>query len=152
MVARDQERGVHDVLRQGVRSPTAMNGYEPPASDTSVAAEVLPPARPTGVPKTFGVLSIVFASLMLCYSLLKVLAGGMVGALGQLQSQVGDEAAELGDAFEHLARVYRALAWEGALVAVMSALLIAIGVGQLRYREWARRWTQYWSVAAFLSI
>jgi hypothetical protein len=132
-----------------------VSGYDPfapPTSDTSAAAEVLPPARPTGVPKTFGVLSIVFASLMLCYSLLKVLAGGMAGMMGQLQGQLGDDAGELGGAFESLARVYRALAWEGALIAVMSALLIAIGVGQLRFREWARRWTMYWSVAAFLSI
>src|SRR5438477_8946957 len=93
MVGRDQERGVHELLRQDVRGAPAVSAYDPftpPSSDTSGVAESLPPARPTGVPKTFGVLSIVFASLMLCYSLLKVLAGGMVGAMGQMQNQLSE--------------------------------------------------------------
>ena len=127
--------------------------FTPPASDTSSAAAEAIPARPTGAPKVFGVLSIIFASIMLLYSLMKMLAGGMVGAIGSIRPPTDDpQFAEMQSMFEGMARVYRALAWEGTLVAVLSALLLAIGIGQVRYREWARRWTVYWSYAALAAV
>jgi hypothetical protein len=126
--------------------------FTPPASDTGAPAETIP-ARPTSAPKVFGILSIVFASVMLLYSLLKMLAGGMVGAVGSIQPPANDpQFAEVQNMFEGMARVYRALAWEGTLVAILSALLLAIGIGQVKYREWARRWTMYWSYAAIAAV
>ena len=35
---------------------------------------------------------------------------------------------------------------------VMSALLLAIGIGQLRYRAWAQRWSVYWGVAGLVCV
>jgi hypothetical protein len=125
--------------------------FTPPASDISATPEA--PSRPTGAPKIFGILSIVFSSLMLLYSLLKMLAGGMVSAVGSMAPPSDDpQFAEIQSMLEPMARIYRALAWEGTLVAVLSGLLLAIGIGQLRYREWARRWTVYWSFAALAAV
>jgi hypothetical protein len=41
---------------------SSLDPFAPPSADTSGAAEPLPAERPTGVPKAFGVLSIIFAS------------------------------------------------------------------------------------------
>jgi hypothetical protein len=129
-----------------------MSSYDP-FTPPSADAAPLPPAQPSGAPKIFGILSIVFASIMLLYSLMKMLAGGMVGAMGSIRPPNDDpQFAGMQDFFEHMARVYRALAWEGTMVAVLSALLIAIGIGQVRYREWAQRWTIYWSGAAIVAV
>jgi hypothetical protein len=127
--------------------------FTPPSSDIGAGPEGAIPARPTGAPKVFGILSIIFASVMLLYSLLKMLAGGMVGAVGSIRPPADDpQFADVQNMFEGMARVYRALAWEGTLVAILSALLLAIGIGQVRYREWARRWTMYWSYAAIAAV
>ena len=127
--------------------------FAPPSSDMSGGPESLPPARPTGAPKVFGILSIVFASIMLLYSFLKMLGGGMAGMMGSIRPPADDpQFAQFESMFQGMARMYRAMAWEGTMVAILSGLLIAIGVGQLRYRAWARRWTVYWSFAALAAV
>jgi hypothetical protein len=58
------------------------NPYAPPAAaDSAWAPSNVPPSAPlieTSLPKTFGVLSIIFASLVLCFGLLSS-CGGLVG-------------------------------------------------------------------------
>jgi hypothetical protein len=113
-----------------------------------------PAARPTGIPKVFGTLSIVFASLTLLWGLIALcmlFAAGMVdkfdtfappGKIGEGEKQV----------FHLLKSIYLGMGLHGVILTVMSSLLLAIGIGQLRYRAWARTWTVYWGIAALVSI
>src|SRR4029453_15866421 len=48
--------------------------------------------------------------------------------------------------------VYQGLGLESLILFLMSALLLAIGIGQLRYRAWARRWSVYWGVAGLACV
>ena len=51
-----------------------------------------------------------------------------------------------------MAKVYQASAYLSLILFVMSALLLAIGIGQLRFRAWAQRWSVYWGVAGLVCV
>ena len=51
-----------------------------------------------------------------------------------------------------MATVYSGMGVQGLILTIMSGLLLAIGIGQLRYRRWAASWSVYWCWAAFASI
>jgi hypothetical protein len=79
------------------------------------------------VPKVFGILSIIFGGLTLLqslYDIARTLAGDPV--------------------FVVMVR--------HVLMAVMSAWLLAIGIGQVRYRARARRHAVWWSVAGVVAV
>jgi hypothetical protein len=40
----------------------------------------------------------------------------------------------------------------GTILAVMSSLLLALGIGQLKYRRWAAVWSVRWAIVALGSI
>jgi len=110
-----------------------------------------PAARPTAIPKTFGTLSIIFASIVLLFSVLSMF---MLFA-GQLFDKMGD-AAQIKEGeraiFHMMKSIYTGMGLHGLILTVMSGALMAIGIGQLRYRAWARTWTVYWGVAAIVSL
>jgi len=138
------------------------NPYAPPAAgqtdwDPGVQA-VGPGGEPahTSIPKVFGVLSIVFASLVLLGSLI----GSCTGCVGSKMSGLnkfntgsgGTELRAQQAMLKHMGGVYSAIGIQSAIFAVMSGFLLAIGIGQLRYRRWARGWTVYWSGVAFVVL
>ena len=51
-----------------------------------------------------------------------------------------------------MAKVYQGIGLQSPILFVMSALLLAIGIGQLRYRAWARRWSVYWGAAGLACV
>ena len=51
-----------------------------------------------------------------------------------------------------MAKVYQGIGLLSLIMFVMSALLLAIGIGQLRYRAWAQRWSVYWGVAGLVCV
>jgi hypothetical protein len=51
-----------------------------------------------------------------------------------------------------MAQIYRGFGIQSLILFVMSALLLAIGIGQLRYRAWARRWSVYWGATALACV
>lgn len=51
-----------------------------------------------------------------------------------------------------LKAIYGGLGVISAIMSVMSGFLLAVGIGQIRYRAWARRWSVYWSIAALISL
>lgn len=119
--------------------------------------------RSTSTPKVFGVLSIVFASIILLFSLVGACSAGMnlasgeiaTGVLGGLggSSKRGKKVERLLEGMRETLHVtYVAQAIEKGLMTVMSALLLAIGIGQLRYRSWARQWSVIWGVAGLLVL
>jgi hypothetical protein len=126
--------------------------YQPPATDLSPAEAELPKLAPherSAAPKVFGVLSIIFSSLVLLFSTLGLLAGAAAGAAGRstTASSGADRAAEVvGE------KILAGFGIQSLILFVMSALLLAIGIGQLRYRAWARRWSVIWGGAALACV
>ena len=51
-----------------------------------------------------------------------------------------------------MAKAYEGMGLQSLILFVMSALLLAIGIGQLRFRAWACRWSVYWGVAGLVCV
>jgi hypothetical protein len=131
------------------------NPYAPPTA----AGEWVPqgpseaPPVVSSAPKAFGVLSIIFASIVLLFGLLAScggLAGGSMSQLGKLGGSRAPE--EMRQALVHMGTIYTAIGIQGLILTVMSALLLAIGIGQLRYRRWAGAWSVYWGGLALVAL
>ncbi|MBN2495732.1 MAG: hypothetical protein JXR96_14155 [Deltaproteobacteria bacterium] len=118
------------------------------------------PGQPLGAlpssPKVLGTLSIIFASIWMLLNMFSAcagLAGSAVGKLGGLAAMEGGRDAQIaGEALETIATVYRIMGIQGLLMLGMSAVLLAVGIGQLRYRRWAADWSVYWGVGALVVL
>jgi hypothetical protein len=102
------------------------------------------PGGVTAVPRTFGILSIVFSSL--------VLVGSLFGLLGLIVPVALKHAPptrpEDAQAMAMLSSMYTCMGLISAILTVMSSALLALGIGQLRYRKWAAVWSPRWSIVA----
>ncbi len=132
------------------------NPYAPPTAAGEWVPTASPEAPPvvSSAPKVFGVLSIIFASIVLFFGLLTScagFAGGGVAQLGRLPAQ-GSQGEEMKQALSFMGTIYTAIGIQGLILTVMSALLLAIGIGQLRYRRWAGAWSVYWGGLALVSL
>jgi hypothetical protein len=96
-------------------------------------------------------LSIIFASIVLLFSAMSVF---MLFA-GQLFDKIGEMApgkAGEREIFHLMKSIYTGMGLHGLILTIMSSALLAIGIGQLRYRAWARTWSIYWGIAAIASL
>ncbi|MDB4965815.1 MAG: hypothetical protein JWN44_1504 [Myxococcales bacterium] len=105
---------------------------------------VQPVVGVTRAPRTLGILSIIFASIVLFGSLFGVL--GLLVPLMLRHAPPGRAADR--QALEMLSHMYLVMGAMSAILLVMSSTLLALGIGQLRYRAWAAVWTVRWSVVA----
>jgi hypothetical protein len=134
------------------------NPYAPPGTAATEWAPAAPAAAhvaPSSAPKVFGILSIIFASIVLLFGLIQScsgLAAPVMSKVGQLAPEGDSKARELQSMMSLMATVYTAIGIQGLALTIMSALLLAIGVGQLRYREWAGRWSVYWAGLALVVL
>jgi hypothetical protein len=103
----------------------------------------------TAVPRTFGILSIVFASVVLVGSLFGLL-GLVVPVL--LKHAPPPSRPEDAQALAMVSSMYLGMGMISAILSVMSALLLALGIGQLRYRAWAAVWSVRWGVVALGAV
>jgi hypothetical protein len=112
------------------------------------------PKPPIG-PKVYGILSIVFASLTLLFTLLSGCA--------IIATQGGDQASWMYKGLpnaEARARISQRFAertrpatvTQTAVYSLMSAALLFIGIGQLRYMRWARKLSIYWGGLALVCL
>ena len=127
--------------------------YQPPAAELSGPRDDLrrlAPHERSAAPKVFGVLSIIFASLVLLFSTLGLLGGAASGAAGGAAVGASSDADKM--AAQVGAKILEGFAVQSLILFVMSALLLTIGIGQLRYRAWARRWSVYWGAAALACV
>jgi hypothetical protein len=135
-----------------LRSP-----YEPPTADLAQQAVELPTVPPnerSGAPKVFGVLSIIFSSIMILCSgigLLSIVASTLIQNAGAL-SPDADKSVDVNAMMQPLAKVYQGIGLQSAILFVMSVALLVIGIGQVRYRVWARRWSVYWGGAGLVCV
>jgi hypothetical protein len=141
-----------------MNTPTDLRSpYQPPNADlTGPPPELtaLQPHERSGAPKVFGVLSIVFASIVLLFSsvgMLGTLATSAASSMGKMAPDP-DKAAEVTTMMQPMAKVYQGVGLQSAILFVMSALLLAIGIGQVRYRAWAQRWSVYWGGAGLVCV
>ena len=139
-----------------MNTPTDLRSpYEPPTADLSQSPVLPPPQHErSAAPKVFGILSIIFASLVLLSSALGLLATAASSMVKDMGSMVpdGDKAAEIAAVAGPMVKVYQGIGLLSLIMFVMSALLLAIGIGQLRYRAWAQRWSVYWGVAGLVCV
>jgi hypothetical protein len=137
--------------------PDPTSPYQPPSADLSqplAPLQELAPHERSAAPKVFGVLSIIFSSIVLLFSsfgMLGGLASSALQSMGSLADQ-GEKGAEFAAMMGPMAKVYRGMGLESLILFVMSALLLAIGIGQVRYRAWARRWSVYWGAAGLVCV
>jgi len=141
-----------------MNTPTDLRSpYQPPNADLTGPPQVLPPLQEherSGAPKVFGVLSIIFSSIVLLSSsvgMLATLATSAASGMGKLVPDP-EKAAEVTTMMQPMAKVYQGIGLQSAILFVMSALLLAIGIGQLRYRAWAQRWSVYWGAAGLACV
>lgn len=137
------------------------NPYSPPAAGASdwdpnvAAATAAPEMAPTSAPKVFGVLSIVFSSITLLTSLfsscLGLFGGGMTSLSNTLPGNTAD-APRIKEMMEFMGTIYTAMGAQGVVFLVMSAILLFVGIGQLRYRRWAAQGSIYWSALALVVL
>jgi hypothetical protein len=104
--------------------------------------------RPSS-PKVFGILSIIFGSLVGLYSLAMMAGGSMWGSMQSWSRSFDGGADPFRDAFEAMSRLYLI---QGLVFAAMSFWLLAIGIGQVKYRRWAQRMSVRWSVIALVVL
>lgn len=134
------------------------NPYAPPGTAATEWAPAAPSeahVAPSSAPKVFGILSIIFASIVLLFGLIQScsgLAAPVMTKVGQIAPAGDSKARELQSMMSLMATVYTAIGIQGLALTIMSALLLAIGVGQLRYREWAGRWSVYWAGLALVVL
>lgn len=107
-------------------------------------------------PKVLGILSIIFASITLLFSLFTFLgsfAGSnmreVIAASGGFRGMPEGVAAAATDL---IGDIYAVGAINSAIFVFFSAALLAIGIGQVGYRRWARAASVWWGVGALLSI
>ena len=83
--------------------------------------------------------------------MLATLATSAATSMGKLVPDP-EKAAEVTTMMQPMAKVYQGIGLQSAILFVMSALLLAIGIGQLRYRAWAQRWSVYWGAAGLACV
>jgi hypothetical protein len=141
-----------------MNTPTDLRSpYQPPMADLSQPGTELPiaPHERSGAPKVFGVLSIIFASLMLFFSAMGLLATAATSTMERgigISSPDSDKTEQLNAVMRPMAKVYKGIGLQSLILFLMSALLLAIGIGQLRFRAWAGRWSVYWGVAGLVCV
>jgi len=102
----------------------------------------------TAVPRTFGILSLVFSSIVLVGSLF-----GLIGLIVPVAlKHAPPSRPEDAQAMAMLSTMYLGMGLISAILTVMSSLLLALGIGQLRYRKWAAVWSVRWAIVALGSL
>jgi hypothetical protein len=136
-------------------SPDDQNPYAPPRS-----LELGGPSAPrmpvvdtqTTVPKVFGVLSIIFASVTLLGGLLGSCSFLAAGAFGAMSSMGVDKEREMMAMLGPMKTIYNAFGFQSLIFIGMSVWLLVIGIGQLRYRAWAQRQSVAWGFAGIIGV
>jgi hypothetical protein len=106
----------------------------------------------TGIPRIFGTLSIIFASIVMLFGLMSMLGGLIPLFISKGVDGLPGKPADLQPMLSAMRAVYGGLGLIGIVLSGMSGALLAIGIGQLRYRAWAQRWSVYWGIAGLVGV
>lgn len=134
------------------------NPYQPPTQQQPWSPQMVSPSGPvedfTSIPKVFGVLSIIFASLVLLMSLLSACGSAVVVGSNDLltQGQPTEAAKQMVELQKTIVPMYTFMLIQSLIFVFMSAFLLVIGIGQVRYKRWARAWSMYWGGLALFVL
>jgi len=109
----------------------------------------------TNVPKVFGILSIIFSGLVLLFSLPTACMGLASPFLKEAEKFMpkDQEYSQLApQVLEAMGEVYQAMGFQSLVLILMSAWLLAIGIGQVRYRRWAAKASVIWGVVGLVAV
>ena len=132
----------------------------------SVATTLAERKAITGSPKVCGILSIIFASIVLLGGLAGTCGGFAASSMTNMSLEVGGAKFDLDGSGldrklqvelfnlvkEHIGGLYTAVGIISLAFAVMSAWLLAIGIGQIGYRRWARSQSVTWGVLGLVVL
>lgn len=106
--------------------------------------------QPPSAPRTLGLLSIIFGSVVGAFSFFGLI-GGSAGLAGMMLRGMPNTGSM--SAMQDYLEAIRVPSMIHSLVFVaMSAWLLALGVGQRRYRAWAARQSVLWGVLGLVAI
>lgn len=127
----------------------------PEQQPTPESTDQAQPPRALGGPKVYGILSIIFGGLTLLFSL-STGCMAMAGKKGDLNTwMVKGQAnqAERAAAYQRFYdRTYPATVAQTMIYSLMSIALVLVGIGQLRYKRWARPASLIWGLVALLCV
>ncbi len=133
------------------------NPYAPPQTSDAGGP---PPLQPSGmpvqssVPKVFGVLSIVFASVIGLCGLGGSCSFAAAGFAGSMSKYGGADAKleEMRPMMDAMKTVYTGFGCQGLILLGMSIWLLVLGIGQYRYRAWASKQSVTWGLVALIAL
>lgn len=108
--------------------------------------------RRAGAPKVFGILSIIFASIMTLGSFFVFMGTLAADSLGSMTFRGGRDMELLNAAKDQVAGFYSSMMFQPLILLVLSAMLLAIGIGQVTYKRWAQKWSVIWGWSALAAI
>ena len=117
--------------------------HVPSATDASIPR----PAEPSGIPKTMGILSIVFAALVALSNLFNLAGGAAVRGMFLPRMPQGQQLPP--HFLEVTQRIVPFQQTEQGVMLIMSLALLIIGIGLVRFRDAARKAAVVWSILAF---
>jgi hypothetical protein len=116
------------------------------------------PTAPVRVvsPRILGILSMVFAGLTIGGTLFGSCTNYALRHIPQLEKMAGEGMEDKEAAVEAYNEFYRstfgASMASAGIIGGMAVVLLVIGVGQLRFRRWARTWSLIWSWSALAAL
>ncbi|MBW2733134.1 MAG: hypothetical protein JRH20_12145 [Deltaproteobacteria bacterium] len=142
---------------------TTINPYAPPGHTSGPKPQEPLPVGGSVIPRVFGILSIVFSSLTIVMLMLGFVVGLVASERRGKAKQAAaiapeaEDTSEVGqEASKSKTRANSVQAGAGICVGVAWLLgpffLLAIGIGQLRYKRWARLATLGWSGVVLLAM
>jgi hypothetical protein len=122
----------------------------PPAGPPAPPPVAVPPPR-SKAPRTLGIVSLVLGALVSLQSLVGALAGQALG-MSMLRMPMIERVYGPGTIERYMERIGPATRLQSAIFLVLSLGLLLVGLGQLGYRAWARRWSVVWGVGALVAL
>lgn len=101
-------------------------------------------AKRSGAPKVMGILSIIFASLTMLGSFPMLMATLAADSIGNMRISAGGQTVDLNHIKDQVAGFYGKIMIHPLILLVCSVMLLIIGIGQVRYKAWARKWSLVW--------
>jgi hypothetical protein len=103
-----------------------------------------PHATPVKAPRILGILSIIFSSLVIVFTLFGLVAGNsMMGFTDRRMTA---------DMDRYMETIRTPNTIQGIVFLLMAAALLWIGIGQLKYRRWAARASVIWGALGLLCV
>lgn len=122
------------------------NPYQSPSAEQTGPPS--PPAQPSGIPKVFGILHIIYAALGGLLALLGLGGGALMKAMFQEATKVareeGQDISKVTGALDSLITISMV---QSVVAIVFAALLLVAGIKLLKYQDSGRKLSNIWAIS-----